>query len=214
MRAGDFLFRLYKNLVRWARLAYVVIMKYSGWKRYPMKANRSTVRPGAVCLALALILAVSSVPAAAENFKVGIINTTRILAESEYGQKLRDKFSEELKEQQAELEKKREEVRERQELLQKAKADQKDAAKLEELNGALEKSLREFKWMKEDLDKKLREMDKSLVQDMRAKLQLILSRYVEDTDYVVIFPRQRVAAASSRVDVTEDIIELLDKYYD
>ncbi|MFP4445119.1 MAG: OmpH family outer membrane protein [Desulfosudaceae bacterium] len=179
-----------------------------------MKGIRRIGCIGAVFLALALMPAVSGVTAAAEDLKVGIINTARILAESDYGKKLQEKFGDEMKEQQAELEKKREEVKENQQLLQTAQKNQKSAVKLEELNDALEKSVREFKWMKEDLDKNLREMDQALVRDMRAKLQLILAQYVEDTEYAVIMERQRVASASSRVDVTEDIIELLDKNYD
>ncbi|MFP4039947.1 MAG: OmpH family outer membrane protein [Desulfosudaceae bacterium] len=169
--------------------------------------------PGIMALMVVLLLFTSSLTAAAD-LKVGIINTGKILAESDYGKKLQDRFGEKMKEQRDDLEKKRREVETNQNLLAKARENRQNPEEISELKEALEKSVREFKWKKNDLDKKLREMDQELVRDMRAKLKIILAQYVEDTDYAVIVEKQRVAAASSRVDVTSDIIRLLDRHYD
>ncbi len=169
--------------------------------------------PGIMSLTVVLLLLASSLTAA-DDLKVGIINTGKILAESDYGKKLQARFGEEMKEQRDDLEKKRREVEKKQDLLVKAQENRQNPEEMSELKEALEKSVREFKWKKDDLDKKLREMDQELVRDMRAKLQMILTQYVEDTDYAIIVERQRVAAASSRVDVTSDIIRILDQYYD
>lgn len=169
---------------------------------------------GLVMAVLFSLVVVEGVPANAENLKVGVINTARILAESEFGKKAQSEFAKEVKTQREELEEKRNEVKEYRNLLKTAKEKKKDKKTLEELNDKLKKNARELKWLKKDLDKKLREKDKELVQNMRARIKVILSQYVEDTEFAVIVQRNNVAAYSSRVDVTDDIIQRLDRRFD
>ena len=169
--------------------------------------------PVIVAAGFVVLLSVAAVTEArAGDCKVGIIDTTRIVIKSEYGQKMRAEFADEMEDQRRLLERKRADAEQQRERLIKAKEDGKNAETLKELEDALEKTVRELKWMKEDLDKDLLETDKELQERMKQRVLVVLNRFIAATDYCIIIEKHRVAAFSESVDVTDDFIKWLDSY--
>jgi Skp family chaperone for outer membrane proteins len=161
---------------------------------------------------VALLSTVDVTPVRAADCKVGIIDTAVIVLKSKYGQKMRAEFAEELEDQRKVLDKKRSEAEKQRDKLLEAKKDGKSDKKIKELEDELQKSIRELKWMKEDLDKDLTEMDKELQERMKQRVRIVLDQFVAGTDYCIILQKNRVAAFSDSVDISEEFVKWLDSY--
>lgn len=163
------------------------------------------------CCFLALP-AVDVTVASAGDGKIGIIDTARIVLQSQYSQKIKAEFTAAMEEQRKILDKKREALeKERQKLLSDKEAGKKSSV-IEQEEKELEKGIREFKWMKEDFDKELLEMDKKLLETAKERIRLVLQQFIAATDYCIIIEKQRVAVFCESVDVTDQIIKRLDSY--
>lgn len=169
-------------------------------------------RVGAVCLGLLVWLTVDAAAVAGEGYKVGIIDTAKIVMNSRYGQQIKAEFAAEMEEQRKILDKKRQTMEKQQQKLAAAKEAGKSAAVIQKQEEELEKMVREFKWLKEDFDKELRETDKALLEKMKKRVRLVLDQFVVATDYCIIIDKQRVAAFCVSADVTDEFIKWLDSY--
>ncbi|MEW6078656.1 MAG: OmpH family outer membrane protein [Thermodesulfobacteriota bacterium] len=148
----------------------------------------------------------------AEDTKIGIIDTARIVLQSQYAQKVKADFTAEMEEQRNVLDKKREEAEKQRQKVLSLKEAGKDSAATKKQEKELEKMVRELKWLKEDFDKDLVEMDNALLEKMKERVRKVLDQFIATTDYCIIMEKQRVAVYCKTVDVTDEIIKRLDNY--
>ena len=168
----------------------------------------------AVWCGFALLSLVDPSIALAENSKVGIINTAKILMKSNYALKIKDEFMAEIAEQRDVLDRRRTVVEKLRQKLDAAKAAGKRDSTIEKLEDEYLRAVREFNWMKEDFDKEIREMDKALLEKMKKRIRSVLDHFITVTDFCIILDKQSVAVYCDSVDVTDDIIRRLDTYRD
>jgi Skp family chaperone for outer membrane proteins len=161
-----------------------------------------------------LLAAADASVALAENNKVGIINTAKILMKSNYALKMKEEFLGEIAEQRKLLDKKRTVVEKLGKKVAAAKAAGKRESIVEKLENEYVRAVREMNWMKEDFDKEVREMDKALLSKMKKRIRLVLDQFITVTDYCIILEKQRVAVYCDSADVTDHIIKRLDSYRD
>lgn len=166
----------------------------------------------AMCSGLVLLPAVDGAVALAGDNKVGIIDTGRIVLQSQYGQRIKTEFTAEMEEQRKALDKKRDAAEKQRQRLISAKEAGKGASVIAKQEKEFEKTIRELKWMKEDFDKELLEMDKAMLEKMKERVRLVLEQFVATTDYCIIMEKQRVAVFCESADVTDQIIKRLDSY--
>lgn len=165
-----------------------------------------------ICAGFILVWAATASFAGADDCRVGIIDTAKVVLNSEYGRQIRDQLAAEIEDQQKRLERKRTEAEKEKEKLIKLEAAGKSAESIEKQEKVLEKTIRELKWMKEDLDKELTETDKALQTRMKKRVRLVLDQFIAATEYCVVIEKHRVAAFSDSVDITDEFIKWLDSY--
>jgi Skp family chaperone for outer membrane proteins len=164
------------------------------------------------CLVMVIMSAADVTVSRAEDNKVGIIDTARIVLQSQYAQKVKAEFQAEMEEQRKILDKKREEAEKLRQKLISMKEAGKDSSDISRQGKELERMIRELKWMKEDFDKELVEMDNALLEKMKGRVREVLEEFIAATDYCIIMEKQRVAVYCKSVDVTDAVIKRLDNY--
>ena len=150
-------------------------------------------------------LAVLAVPAAAE-IRVGVINTERVMRESDPAKKASSKLEKEFKKRSLELDKMRQQAQTMQDDLEKNGVTMAEAARaakgreLADLSRELQRKQREYN---EDLNARRNEELQSIVERTNSVIRSMAEK--ENFDLVV----QEAVYASPRVDITDKVIKAL-----
>jgi outer membrane protein len=158
------------------------------------------------CKYLILVtLAALAVPAAAE-IRVGVINTERVMRESDPAKKASSKLEKEFKKRSLELDKMRQQAQAMQDDLEKNGVTMTEVARaakgreLADLSRELQRKQREYN---EDLNARRNEELQSIVERTNSVIRSMAEK--ENFDLVV----QEAVYASPRVDITDKVIKAL-----
>lgn len=153
------------------------------------------------------VLAIMAFPAAAD-VRIGVINTERVMRESEPAKKASSKLEKEFKKRSQELDKMRQQAQTMQDDMEKNGVTMTDAARsaksreLADLSRELQRRQREYN---EDLNARRNEELQSIVERTNVVIREIAEK--ENFDLVV----QEAVYASPRIDITEKVIKALNE---
>ena len=169
----------------------------------------------ATIAALVLVTAAPAVPAAAEEgqgFKIGIVITAKLLAETEIGKNAAEKLRGKKDSAQTELDHKASEINELKKDLEKRlmvlNADEKTKARED-----FERKNRDGLRLKEDLERELQKEEQKVLGDVNQFLSKIVIDYGKANGYDLILDASSALYFSDAPDITDKIIVEADKAY-
>lgn len=160
---------------------------------------------------LLLALALPALPAAAAEFKIGIVDLQRALNESSSGRKAKDSFKGEFEKMQDGLKREKESLDRIKEDLDKKSAvlsDDQRKTKMEDF----ERRRRDLRRKLEDSDAELRKKDQELTGSILKELAVVIQEIGEREGYTVILENSSssVLYGSKSIDITESVIKAFD----
>ena len=173
----------------------------------PVNASMKILR-NACLLALFACLAAFRVDAQATP-KIGVFDPNKLLANSKLGQALQDDMNKWRVAKEAELKKSGEDL-ERRFQQYKASVASMSSERKEEVEADLEKSRLEFERTSRDADTELQRRRQKAFKQIETEMSSVLPEYAQSKGYTVILERAVCAWASPTVDVTDELVRLLD----
>lgn len=160
-------------------------------------------------LGVLAILGVSQ--ASAADFKIGIVDMQKALAESQIGKQAQKRYAGEVERAQSKLNEKKDEYKKLQTSLEKQKDSLNDKAKAEKAEElmSIEKDLRRSY---QDSQEQLRRKNDQIVGELVVKLRKIVDEYGRSEGYTFILERgaQSVLYADSSNDITDEVVKRFD----
>ncbi len=151
-----------------------------------------------------------SLASAATTFKIGVIDTQKILRESQAAKEAQKVFRRDLEAKRAVLKSKEQEVMV---LDQEIKKDgpKMEAAKLKNKREKLADEMKELKRRRTDLSDDLKKKDTELTQKILKEIDAIVKDYSKKNKYTLILDRRIVIDFDDSIEITGDIIKIYDK---
>ncbi len=147
---------------------------------------------------------------AKENTKVAVVDMRRIFREAKFAQKLAKDFYNDVELKRKEIAKKEAELKKRKNSLKKqAKiiSKKEHLVKLKRIKEE-EKQLRQ---MRNESENKLRKKREKIRISIMMKVNKVIEEYAKKHHYTVVLPKGIVLYSDNAVDITEDIIKVLNK---
>jgi outer membrane protein len=161
-----------------------------------------------VTIAFLLTLAVA-VAAPAQQYKIGVFDSARVLTESRAGQVAQEELNKFKNERQAEITAREKTLEEfSNEFLNKS-LTLSDERK-EEMQAELERRRIEFGRFYKDSERELMQQIEKAQKELMTKLGRVIEEYGASNGFTVIFERGQCAYNSGTVDVTDDIVRQFD----
>lgn len=159
------------------------------------------------------VLCLFSTPALSEEIKIGIIDTSKIVANSMAGREARRVLSKEIETRQSAYGEKEESVKLMKEGL--ASIDKEtSAAEYKKINKEYAKAVKELSRLKTDMEDELKTINSELGQEILTELSVVVSEFCKKEKYTFILENNKVAAFDGAVDITDKIIKLYDAAQD
>ena len=163
-------------------------------------------RRASIALCAALLAAGVVVPAAADDYKIGVLHVERVMQQSAPAKAAHDRLEQEFKARDADIAKKEQEVREATAQLEKASAtlpvDERTTRER-----ALETRTREVQRLREQFAEDLRARQFQELDKLKERLDRVLTNYAKELNYDLIL--QDALYVGRSVDITDDIIKAL-----
>ena len=163
-------------------------------------------RPFAALVAAAAFACTISLPANADDYRIGVLHVERILQQSGPAKSALERIQQEFKARDAELLQKEQEVRDAAAQLEKARATlptEERATRERALEARTREVERQRQVFAEDLrNRQFQELDK-----LKERLDRVLTAYAKERDYDLIL--QDALFVGRSVDITDDIIKAL-----
>ena len=157
-------------------------------------------------LGAALVDALVAAPAAADDYKIGVLHVERILRQSAPAKAAHDRIEQEFKARDADIAKKEQEVRDAAAQLEKASATL-PAEERATQQRALEARTREVQRLREQFAEDLRARQFQELDKLKERLDRVLTDYAKSRNYDLIL--QDALFVGKAVDITDDIIKAL-----
>lgn len=150
----------------------------------------------------------------AEDVKIVVIDSQRILYESLEGKEAYKKLSAIKDQKSAELDKKQSKIKTMNDQLQAKSATMTAAAK-DDLQAKYEKEVRDYNRMLKDAQEDMRKSELDLLKPFSKDLEAVIKSYCEKNKIDIVLDKQNPAMihASPRIDITKDVITAFDKQY-
>jgi outer membrane protein len=158
-------------------------------------------------LSLFTFCAVGSV-SAAEN-QVAIINTKKVLAESEAGKKAKEALEKKMQELQATFKTEQEDLIALQEEIEKKGTVWSEEVRQEKAID-FQKKRRALTNKQEDANIELKKLEKELMTPFFKELDKVIKEAAVANGYLVVLPRQGVLFGSDNADITDEIIKIMN----
>lgn len=160
---------------------------------------------------LSLALGLPALPAAAADFKIGIVDLQRALNESGAGRKAKDSFKGEFEKMQDGLKREKESLDRIKDDLDKKStvlSDDQKKTKMEDF----ERRRRDLRRKLEDSDAELRKKDQELTGSILKDLAVVIQEIGEREGYTVILENSSssVLYGSKSIDITDSVIKAFD----
>jgi len=155
-----------------------------------------------------LCVALISTPAMAE--KVAVLGVQEALLKSDAAQKFRNSLQQKFSADAKQLRQLEEQAKNAREKLQKNK----DLASKEEVNKMrlqFQKAFAEFQKRAQVLQQKQAQEEQAFLKTMRPKLDKVILGLIEKQKYDVVIAKRATLFAAKRVDITAEVVELLNK---
>jgi outer membrane protein len=165
------------------------------------------IRIGPVIAVLILWVAGTAYGAAA--VKIGLIDTQKILQESQAAKDARALILEDIKEKRGLFNQKQEKVRAMEEELEKAGKNLAEQA-LKERREELNKEIKNLQRLKADLEEELNKKNAELTQKILREVMDIVRTFTRNEKYTLILETKSVVSADDAINVTDQIIKLYD----
>ena len=161
-------------------------------------------------LVLGLALAVGlGGQAAAQSIKVGVFDPNKILTNSKLGQRLQDDLNKFRVEREAGIKADGEELKRLVDQY-KAGADNMSDERRETIEADLLQRRRDLERAAKDAELELTRRRQKAIRDLEEQVQLVLQDYGRQNGYTLILQRDLVAYVPDTVDISDDIIRLVD----
>jgi outer membrane protein len=158
-----------------------------------------------VRLAIALV-ALTALPALADEYKIGVIHVERILQQSAAAKAAHDRIEQEFKARDADLSRKEQDVRAASADLEKARATL-AAEEFASRERTLETRSRDVQRLRQQFAEDLRARQFEELDKLKERLDKVLTRYAKEQNFDLIL--QDAAFVGHSVDITDDIIKAL-----
>lgn len=169
--------------------------------------NRSLI---AFSAGLAFIV-LSFTPLRADDIKIGIIDSDRILAETTIGQNAKAKFTKELTATKYVLEQQQKRIKILTDSLQISQQINDEEAIIEQQKQKIREALDVYKELDQALRDRLREKDMEITTRLREKVwQHLADHFINKQGYCLLLEKQNTVAFCDGIDVTDNAIELLN----
>jgi outer membrane protein len=159
-----------------------------------------------IALCAAFVAACVAAPAAADEYKIGVLHVERIMRQSAPAKAAHDRIEQEFKARDADIAKKEQEVRDAAAQLEKASATL-PADERATRGVALETRTREVKRLREQFAEDLRARQFQELDKLKERLDRVLTNYAKERNYDLIL--QDALFVGRTVDITDDIIKAL-----
>ena len=161
-------------------------------------------RRASIALCAALLAACVVVPAAADEYKIGVLHDERILRQSAPAKAALDHIEQEFKARDADIAKKEQEVRDATAQLASATLPADERTTRER---ALETRTREVQRLRDQFAEDLRARQFQELDKLKERLDRVLTNYAKERNYDLIL--QDALYVGRSVDITDDIIKAL-----
>lgn len=162
---------------------------------------------------LIIFLFVLSSSVLAQNIIIGVIDVNKVLNESKEGIEAKEKMKGRYDELQKKLDAKQDELKKMKEEIDKQKIIL-GKEKIKEKEDGLEKEMVEFRTVVAESEKEMRDTESAYTQGILKKIKEIVERYVEEKGFNLVIDRSGgVVHADEELDITEDVLEILNKEY-
>jgi outer membrane protein len=173
-----------------------------------MKIRSSLLIAAVVCLGVTG----SSVPARAQELKIGVVMTQKLLATTEIGKNAAGKLRAKKDEAQTKLDSKAGEITELKKDLEKRlmvlKAEEKDKARED-----FERRQRDGLRLKEDLERELQKEENKVLGEVNEFLSKVVVEYGKSNGYDLIIDASAALYFSEKPDITDAVVAEADKAY-
>jgi len=159
-----------------------------------------------LALCAAFLAACVVAPAAADEYKIGVLHVERIMRQSAPAKAAHDRIEQEFKARDADIAKKEQEVRDATAQLEKASATL-PADERTTRERALETRTREVQRVREQFAEDLRARQFQELDKLKERLDRVLTNYAKERNYDLIL--QDALFVGRSVDITDDIIKAL-----
>lgn len=149
-------------------------------------------------------------PGRAGAYKIGVIDTNRIVRESKAAEAARAVLLQDLNEKRATYKAKQTEVVQLQEGLRQMDKSA-DASTINEKRDALAKEIKRLKRLKIDMEEEINNRNKKLTQRILNEIAGVVQAYSKKENFTLILERKTVVTFDESIDITEAIIQLYDK---
>jgi outer membrane protein len=159
-----------------------------------------------VVAALAIAASVASSPAAADDYRIGVLHVERILQQSAAAKAAYDRIEQEFKGRDADIARKEQDVRDAAAQLEKARASLSVDERVTR-ERTLESRTREVQRLRQQFAEDLRTRQFEELDKLKERLDRVLTRYAKERNYDLIL--QDALFVGKAVDITDDIIKAL-----
>ncbi len=160
-----------------------------------------------------LFMVLMALPAWAETPKIGVIDLQKVVRSSKAGQEAMQKLQAKFEALKKQLEAKQKEIEAfRAEMEKKAPLLSEEARA--EKQREYQKMIREFRAQQEDAQFEMKEEEKKLLQPIFKELEKVVKELAEKEGYDLIIEKNMpgVYWVSPRVEITQKVVELYDRY--
>lgn len=161
-----------------------------------------------IVLALALAVAAAG-PAAAQSVKIGVFDPNKILTSSKLGQRLQDDLNKFRVEREATINKDGEELKRLVDQY-KAGAENMSDERRETIEADLLQRRRDLERAAKDAEAELARRRQKAIRELEEQVQVVLQDYGRQNGYTLILQRDLVAFVPDTVDISDQIIRLVD----
>jgi outer membrane protein len=157
-------------------------------------------------LVTAIAVAAFVAPAAAEDYRIGVLHVERILQQSAAAKAAHDRIEQEFKARDTDIARREQEVRDAAAQLEKARATL-SADERGSRERALETRTREVQRLRQQFAEDLRGRQFEELDKLKERLDRVLTRYAKERNFDLIL--QDALFVGRSVDITDDIIKAL-----
>ena len=156
-----------------------------------------------------IFISASAVCAFAADIKIGVIDTQRIIAQSEKIMKVRTDFNKELDARKQELLKKQSDAQALQDEI-KTKGSGMTYEVLRNKNEELQKKAKELQRMKDEIEADAQSKEAELSRKFLRQIREVAAEYLKKEKMTLILEKNATIASDDAIDVTDQIIKMYD----
>jgi outer membrane protein len=154
-------------------------------------------------------ISVNVFSASAADMKIGVVDSQKIIMQSEKTAKYRADFAKEFEGKQQEFSKKQSAAQELENEL-KTKGNTMTSEVYREKAENLRIQARDLKRMKEEMEAELKAKEDELTRRFYREINIVIDDFLEKEKYTLILEKNRVVASADAIDITDQIMKLYD----